>query len=139
MGGKTLVALDGTEHFCSQKLACANCLTRKRSNGKTENYHCLLSATVVAPGHSKVVPLMPEFIATQDGAEKQDCELSVNLRFIARGALIGVTFLLGRREPPMRLSATASGQIARASSRSPVETALDHSAAPRPEEMRVPR
>ena len=28
----------------------------------------------VAPGHSKVVPLAPEFIVKQDGAEKQDCE-----------------------------------------------------------------
>jgi hypothetical protein len=74
LGGRTLIAWDGTEYFCSQKLGCANCLTRKRANGKTENYHCLLSATVVAPGHSKVVPLMPEFIAPQDGAEKQDCE-----------------------------------------------------------------
>ena len=74
LGGRTLIAWDGTEYFCSQKLGCANCLTRKRSNGKTEHYHCLLSATVVAPGHSKVVPLMPEFVATQDGAEKQDCE-----------------------------------------------------------------
>ena len=73
LGGRTLVAWDGTEYFCSQKLGCPNCLTRKRSNGKTENYHSLLSATVVAPGHSKVVPLMPEFVATQDGAEKQDC------------------------------------------------------------------
>jgi len=74
LGGRTLVAWDGTEYFCSQKLGCANCLTRERSNGKTENYHSLLSATVVAPGHSKVVPLMPEFVAPQDGAEKQDCE-----------------------------------------------------------------
>jgi hypothetical protein len=74
LGGRTLIAWDGTEYFCSQKLGCPNCLTRKRSNGKTENYHCLLSATVVAPGHSKVVPLMPEFVVTQDGAEKQDCE-----------------------------------------------------------------
>ncbi len=74
LGGRTLVAWDGTEYFCSQKLGCPNCLTRKRSNGKTESYHSLLSATVVAPGHSKVVPLMPEFIVTQDGAEKQDCE-----------------------------------------------------------------
>ncbi len=81
--GRTLVAFDGTQYFCSQKLRCPNCLTRERSNGQTENYHCLLSATVVAPGHSKVVPLIPEFVATQDGAEKQDCELSVNLRFIA--------------------------------------------------------
>ena len=34
----------------------------------------MLAATVVAPGHSRVVPLFPEFIAPQDGAEKQDCE-----------------------------------------------------------------
>jgi hypothetical protein len=74
LGGRTLIAWDGTEYFCSQKLGCPNCLTRERSNGKTEYYHCLLSATVVAPGHSKVVPLMPEFVATRDGAEKQDCE-----------------------------------------------------------------
>jgi hypothetical protein len=74
LGGRTLIAWDGTEYFCSQKLGCPNCLTRKRSNGKTESYHSLLSATVVAPGHAKVVPLMPEFVATQDGAEKQDCE-----------------------------------------------------------------
>src|SRR5271155_5113661 len=83
LGGRTLIAWDGTQYFCSQKLGCPNCLTRERSNGTIENYHCLLSATVVAPGHSKVVPLMSEFVATQDGAEKQDCELSVNLRFIA--------------------------------------------------------
>jgi hypothetical protein len=74
LGGRTLIAWDGTEYFCSQELGCPNCLTRKRSNGKTESYHTLLSATVVAPGHAKVVPLMPEFVAPQDGAEKQDCE-----------------------------------------------------------------
>jgi len=74
LGGRTLIAWDGTEYFCSQKLGCPNCLTRKRANGKTESYHTLLSATVVAPGHAKVVPLMPEFVAPQDGAEKQDCE-----------------------------------------------------------------
>ena len=83
LGGRTLVAWDGTQYFSSQKLGCPNCLTRERSNGRCENYHCLLSATVVAPGHSKVVPLMPEFVTSQDGAEKQDCERSVNLRFIA--------------------------------------------------------
>ena len=83
LGGRTLIAWDGAQYFCSQKLGCPNCLTRERSNGKKDNYHCLLSATVVAPGHSKVVPLMPEFVVSQDGAEKQDCELSVNLRFIA--------------------------------------------------------
>jgi hypothetical protein len=32
LGGRTLVALDGTEYFCSQKIACPHCQTRKRSN-----------------------------------------------------------------------------------------------------------
>lgn len=72
--GRALVALDGTEYFCSQKLSCPQCLTRKRSNGKTEHYHVMLGAAIVAPGHTMVVRLMPEFLAPQDGAEKQDCE-----------------------------------------------------------------
>jgi hypothetical protein len=84
LGGRTLIAWDGTQYFCSQKLGCPNCLTRERSNGRKENYHCLLSATVVAPGHSKVVPLMPEFVATQDGAEKQDCERNAVKRWFAK-------------------------------------------------------
>ena len=46
LGDRTLIAWDGTQYFCSQKLGCPNCLTRERSNGKTEHYHCLLSATV---------------------------------------------------------------------------------------------
>ncbi len=80
LGGRTLVALDGTEYFCGQKIACPHCQTRKRSNSKIESYHSMLAATVVAPGHSKVVPftpvpgLDPGIIVKQDGAEKQDCE-----------------------------------------------------------------
>jgi hypothetical protein len=74
LGDRMLIALDGTEYFCSQKITCPHCQTRKRSNGKIESYHSMLAATVVAPGHSKVVPLAPEFIARPDGAEKQDCE-----------------------------------------------------------------
>ena len=84
LGERILIAWDGTEYFCSQKLGCPHCLTRKRSNGKTESYHCLLAATVVAPGHGKVVPLMPEFIAPQDGAEKQDCERNAVKRWFAK-------------------------------------------------------
>ena len=68
LGGRTLIALDGTEYFWSQKLGCPHCQTRKRSNGKTEFYHAMLAATIVAPGHNMVVPLMPEFIAKPDGA-----------------------------------------------------------------------
>jgi len=82
LGGRTLIALDGTEYFCSQKITCPHCQTRKRSNGKTESYHSMLAATVVAPGHSKVVPLAPEFIVKQDGAEKQDCERNAVKRWL---------------------------------------------------------
>src|SRR6202045_4437368 len=84
LGGRTLIALDGTEFFCSQKLGCPHCLTRKRANGKTESYHSMLSATIVTPGRSKVVPLMPEFVAPQDGAEKQDCERNAVRRWFAK-------------------------------------------------------
>ena len=59
--GRTLVALDGREYFCSQKLRCPQCLTRKRSHGKTEHYHAMLAAMIAAPGHHMALPLMPEF------------------------------------------------------------------------------
>ncbi len=56
LGGRVLVALDGTEYFCSQKLGCPGCLTRHRANGRTESYHALLAATLVAPGHAIACP-----------------------------------------------------------------------------------
>jgi hypothetical protein len=84
LGGRTLIAWDGTEYFCSQKLGCPHCLTRKRANSKIESYHTMLAATAVAPGHAKVVPLFPEFIALQDGAEKQDCERNAVKRWHAK-------------------------------------------------------
>ena len=83
---RILIAWDGTEYFCSQKLGCPHCLTRKRGNSAVESYHTLLAATAVAPGHSKVVPLFPEFVAPQDGAEKQDCERNAAKRWHAKHA-----------------------------------------------------
>src|SRR5580693_3543901 len=86
LGGRTLVALEGTEYFCSQKLGCPHCQTRKRANGAVESYHSMLAATIVAPGHAMVVPLMPEFIVKPDGAEKQDCERNAAKRWLAAHA-----------------------------------------------------
>ena len=80
--GRTLIALDGTEYFCSQKLSCPECSTRQRSNGKTEFCHQMLAATIVAPGHNRTLPLMPEFIAPQDGVAKQDCERNAAKRWL---------------------------------------------------------
>lgn len=83
LGGRCLIALDGTEYFCSQKIGCRHCLTRKRANGATERYHAMLAASLVAPGHTLVLPLMPEFIAPRDGAGKQDCERTAAKRWLA--------------------------------------------------------
>ena len=43
----------------------------------------MLAASLVAPGHNQVVPLEPEFIVPQDGAEKQDCESRAARRWLA--------------------------------------------------------
>jgi hypothetical protein len=84
LGGRRLIALDGTEYFRSRKIHCEQCLTRKRSDGGTEYCHSFLGATLVAPGHTQVMPLPPEFIVSQDGAEKQDCERNAAKRWLAK-------------------------------------------------------
>jgi len=78
-----LIAFDGTEYYRSAKLHCPNCSTRKRSGGTTEYFHTLMAATLVAPGHSRVVPLEPEFVVPQDGHDKQDCESMAARRWLA--------------------------------------------------------
>ena len=82
-----LIALDGTEFHCSDKIHCPNCSHRKRGKDKIEYFHTLLAATIVAPGHNRVVPLEPEFVVPQDGHDKQDCESRAARRWLAaRGA-----------------------------------------------------
>jgi hypothetical protein len=83
LGHRVLIAFDGTEYFRSTKLHCACCSTRKRSGGGTEYFHTLVAATLVAPGHNRVVPLQPEFVVPQDGHDKQDCESMAARRWLA--------------------------------------------------------
>ena len=83
LGGRVLIALDGTEYHCSRNIHCRHCSTRLRGKGETEYFHAMLAATLVAPGHEKVIPLEPEFIVPQDGAEKQDCETMAAKRWLA--------------------------------------------------------
>jgi len=84
LGGHILLPLDGTEYFASRKIHCPSCSARRRSDGGTEYFHSFLGASVVAPGHQQVLPLPPEFIVPQDGAEKQDCERTAVKRWLAR-------------------------------------------------------
>ena len=79
-----LIALDGSEYFCSRKINCDNCSHRLRSDGETEFFHTVLASSIVAPGHATVLPLQPEFVRPQDGAEKQDCERQVVKRWMDR-------------------------------------------------------
>jgi hypothetical protein len=74
LDGHVLIAFDGTEYFRSNEICCPNCSSRARSGGTIEYFHSLMAATLVAPGHNRVVPLPPEFVAPQDGSDKQDCE-----------------------------------------------------------------
>src|SRR5260370_17955482 len=83
VGHHVLIAFDGTEYYRSAKLHCPCCSTRKRSGGTTEYFHTLVAATLVAPGHSRVVPLEPEFVGPQDGHDKQDCESMAARRWLA--------------------------------------------------------
>jgi len=73
-----LIALDGTEYHRSAKVHCPNCSTVTKAKGKktekTEYFHAMVQAAMVAPGHNRAVPLPPAFIVPQDGTEKQDCE-----------------------------------------------------------------
>jgi hypothetical protein len=86
LGDHVLIALDGTEYFCSKNIHCPNCSTRLRGKAGKEYFHAMLGAILVAPGHDKVVPLQPEFIVPQDGAEKQDCENAAAKRWLAAHA-----------------------------------------------------
>ena len=87
LGGHTLIALDGTEFYCSDNIHCSNCSHRQRGRKGVEYFHTMLAASIVAPGHNRAVPLEPEFVAPRDGHETQDCESRPTRRWLAaRGA-----------------------------------------------------
>jgi len=77
-----LIAMDGTEYFCSSKIHCDNCSHRERTNGTTNYYHSVLTPVIVQAGNEHVISLEPEFITPQDGHEKQDCEIEAGKRWL---------------------------------------------------------
>jgi hypothetical protein len=81
LGGRLLVALNGTQYHSSEAIHCPQCLTRTLANGKTQYSHVALTPTLVAPGQAAVFPLPPEFVQPQDGQVKQDCELNAGTRW----------------------------------------------------------
>lgn len=67
----TLIAMDGTWFYSSNKIHCPHCLHQTK-DGETTYYHDMVAAAIVAPNCSTAFPLMPEFIRNEDGNVKQD-------------------------------------------------------------------
>jgi hypothetical protein len=80
--GGFLVNLDGTGHFSSSKINCADCCEKHHRNGEVEYYHQLVGAVIVHPDKDQVLPLFPEAITRQDGASKNDCESNASKRLL---------------------------------------------------------
>lgn len=84
LDGCYLIALDGVEYFCSDKVHCEHCLSRQHSNGTVSYYHQMLAAALVHPDGHEVLPLAPEPIHRPDGARKNDCERNAARRWLRR-------------------------------------------------------
>jgi Transposase DDE domain len=82
LGGYTVLAGDGTEHYCSGNIACPHCLTKNHRNGSVSYHHQMLGAVLVSSGEKTVFPVAVEPIVRQDGREKNDCELNAAKRLV---------------------------------------------------------
>ncbi len=77
-----LIALDGTWFYSSEQIACDACQNKQHRNGKVTYYHSAITPVIVKPEVNRVVSLPPEFITTNDGSSKQDCENKAVKRWI---------------------------------------------------------
>lgn len=82
LGGYSVLAGDGTQHFCSSSRNCPHCLTKTHRNGSVTYHHQVLGAVLVQPGEKTVFPVAVEPIVRQDGRQKNDCELNAAKRLI---------------------------------------------------------
>jgi hypothetical protein len=84
LDNQILVALDGTEYYCSKKINCPHCNCRKHRNGSRTYYHQVVTPVIVSPSKKQVINFAPEFIKKQDGKSKQDCENAAVKRWLVR-------------------------------------------------------
>jgi len=80
--GKLLIALDGVYYFSSQKISCEQCRTQKHKNDTVTYSHAILAAVLVGVNQPVVFPQSPEFLAQQDGHDKQDSEIAAAKRWL---------------------------------------------------------
>lgn len=84
LGGRYIVALDGSQYFASEKVSCSGCLYKEGKKGAIRYFHQIVQAAIMNPDMRQVIPLTPEEIKNTDGKEKQDCEINAGKRLLAR-------------------------------------------------------
>lgn len=82
--GHYLLAIDGVEHFSSDRIHCKHCLQRNVGKDKIQYYHQAIAAVIIHPDLDAVYPLAVEPIVRQDGETKNDCERNATRRLLQR-------------------------------------------------------
>jgi Transposase DDE domain. len=82
LGGRYIVALDGSQYFTSEKISCPGCLTKEGKKGAIRYSHQIVQAAIMKPAMRQVIPLRPEEVKNTDGKEKQDCETTAGKRLL---------------------------------------------------------
>ena len=94
LGVRLLVALYGIQTQCSDSIHCVQCSIRcVGAQQREQDFHSMLSATVVADGRNRVLPLMAAFVQPQqdpaadrpelsEEQRKQDCERNAAKRWL---------------------------------------------------------
>jgi hypothetical protein len=90
-----LALFDGTGLFSSDSVHCSNCCEKHHRDGRTTYYHQALAGVIAHPDCRQVIPLCPELISKQDGAEKNDCE---------RRALQRMFVMLKKEHPRLKIT-----------------------------------
>ena len=80
--GHYLLLGDGTGFYSSKEVHCENCCVKHHRNGTKTYYHQMLGSAIVHPDYKEVIPLCPEPIRKEDGANKNDCEQNASKRFL---------------------------------------------------------
>ncbi len=77
-----LLSGNGTGNFSSNKVSCPHCCQKKSRDGSISYYHQMFGVCLVHPDKKNVIPLCPEPILNEDGADKNDCERNACKRFL---------------------------------------------------------
>ncbi len=70
LGGRYIVALDGSQYFASEKVSCAGCLYKEAKKGAIRYFHQIVQAAIMNPDMRQDIPRAPEEVKNTVGKEK---------------------------------------------------------------------